>query len=84
MSARVPDWRRRRSEGRPRERPRKISTRYPGAVPCVGICRLDDAGASCTGCGRTLDEVAKWSGATDDYKRAVWRRIAAMRDSGHA
>jgi len=64
--------------------PERFPPGTPVPSPCVGICRLDDAGASCTGCGRTLDEVAKWSGATDDYKRAVWRRIAAMRDSGHA
>ena len=55
--------------------------RFPPGVPvpspCIGICRLDEAGNSCTGCGRTLDEVANWSRASDDYKRAVWRRIAA-------
>jgi predicted Fe-S protein YdhL (DUF1289 family) len=64
--------------------PERFPPGTPVPSPCVGVCRLDEAGACCIGCGRTLDEVAKWSGATDDYKRAVWRRIAAMRDPGHA
>lgn len=45
--------------------------------PCVGICRLDPAGATCLGCGRTLEEIAGWSRGDEAYRRAVWRRIAA-------
>jgi predicted Fe-S protein YdhL (DUF1289 family) len=59
----------------------------PGAQvpsPCVGICRLDAAGATCVGCGRTLAEVAGWSTATEAFKRAVWQRIGAARESGDA
>ena len=51
--------------------------------PCVGICRLTADGASCIGCGRTLDEISAWSSATDAFKRAVWQRIAReRRDAG--
>jgi uncharacterized protein len=28
--------------------------------PCVDVCTLDDANV-CRGCGRTLDEIARWS-----------------------
>jgi mannose-6-phosphate isomerase-like protein (cupin superfamily) len=27
------------------------------ASPCVKICKLDDSGTRCVGCGRTLDEI---------------------------
>jgi predicted Fe-S protein YdhL (DUF1289 family) len=43
--------------------------------PCVSICRMQDG--VCEGCGRTLDEIAEWSTATDDRRRAILARIAA-------
>ena len=45
--------------------------------PCVNICRMKDG--LCEGCGRTLDEIAEWSMATDDRRRAILARIAATR-----
>ena len=43
--------------------------------PCVNICRMK--GGLCEGCGRTLGEIAEWSMATDDRRRAILARIAA-------
>jgi predicted Fe-S protein YdhL (DUF1289 family) len=43
--------------------------------PCVGVCRLDDAGRVCTGCGRTLSEIAEWGGASAERKRAILARL---------
>lgn len=40
--------------------------------PCVSICRVDEASRCCAGCGRTLDEIARWGGMADDEKRSVW------------
>jgi len=40
--------------------------------PCKSICVMHDASSLCTGCGRTLDEIALWSVLDDDDKRAVW------------
>jgi uncharacterized protein len=34
----------------------------PVQSPCREICRLDEAGI-CVGCGRSLGEIAEWSGA---------------------
>lgn len=51
----------------------------PVPSPCVGICRLTPDGATCLGCGRTIDEIAAWSRADDDTRRAIWRRILAAR-----
>lgn len=28
--------------------------------PCVKVCKLDAMGRYCTGCGRTLEQIASW------------------------
>ena len=42
------------------------------ASPCKNVCVMHEASGHCTGCGRTLDEIALWSVLDDDDKRAVW------------
>ncbi|MBW8294445.1 DUF1289 domain-containing protein [Sphingopyxis sp.] len=32
--------------------------------PCREICALDTSANVCTGCGRTLGEIAEWGSAT--------------------
>ncbi|WMW80472.1 DUF1289 domain-containing protein [Undibacterium cyanobacteriorum] len=48
-----------------------------GAVlsPCTKVCKISPATSLCLGCGRTLDEIAAWSRATDEYKLRVWARL---------
>jgi predicted Fe-S protein YdhL (DUF1289 family) len=46
--------------------------------PCVGICTLD-AQSVCTGCGRTLAEIAEWSQASDSRKQLVVERATQRR-----
>jgi predicted Fe-S protein YdhL (DUF1289 family) len=43
--------------------------------PCVNVCRMDAASGLCTGCWRTIDEIAAWSTLDDDGKRQVWQAI---------
>lgn len=38
---------------------------------------MHEASGHCTGCGRTLDEIALWSVLDDDDKRAVWALLPA-------
>jgi predicted Fe-S protein YdhL (DUF1289 family) len=38
--------------------------------PCTGICTLS-AKDICLGCGRTLDEIAEWLGASEARKSAI-------------
>ncbi len=45
--------------------------------PCVSVCEMDEASASCKGCFRTLDEIAVWSILDDEEKHAVWTQIEA-------
>lgn len=40
------------------------------ASPCVNICRLDRKTGWCIGCGRTGDEIARWT-SVDDHERAA-------------
>ena len=43
--------------------------------PCVKVCVIAPAAGLCSGCGRTLDEIARW-GAMSDAERA--RIMAAL------
>ncbi|HGE6115813.1 TPA: DUF1289 domain-containing protein [Vibrio cholerae] len=38
--------------------------------PCVRHCCLDDKDI-CIGCGRTLDEICRWSSATNGEKQEI-------------
>ncbi len=44
--------------------------------PCTGICHIDAAAGWCSGCRRTLDEIAAWSSAPSAVKREVLARLA--------
>ncbi len=41
-----------------------------GTSPCVGVCRLDDAGF-CEGCLRTIEEIGAWAGLDEATRRAI-------------
>ena len=52
--------------------------------PCTNVCRMNADTGYCEGCFRTLDEIARWSGATPEEKRAVRARCDARRARGAA
>jgi hypothetical protein len=57
----------------------------PVASPCVSVCVLDPAGSGvCTGCGRTLDEIAAWVDLTNDERRSVIARLPQRLDAMRA
>ena len=41
--------------------------------PCVKICTLQDD--FCIGCGRSTQEIAEWSKASDKKKRDILERL---------
>ena len=41
--------------------------------PCIKVCRVADG--VCVGCGRTLDEITRWSRMDDDERAAVLARV---------
>lgn len=50
--------------------------------PCVSVCRMDVAQGFCTGCLRTLDEIAGWGSADDAVRRRIWRAIGSRAQNG--
>lgn len=53
--------------------------------PCINVCRMSEDQAVCTGCHRSLFEIANWRGFTDTEKirviAAAQKRRAAAEDS---
>jgi predicted Fe-S protein YdhL (DUF1289 family) len=49
------------------------------ASPCISVCVMDAAGELCTGCFRTLDEIAAWSVLDTSAKRAVLAALPGRR-----
>ncbi|HEX8486752.1 DUF1289 domain-containing protein [Sphingomonas sp.] len=43
------------------------------ASPCTGICTVEDD--RCVGCGRTLDEIVRWTTMGDVARDAVMARL---------
>ena len=50
--------------------------------PCDGTCRIDPASGWCTGCLRTLAEIADWPMLSNKEKRAVLAQLAARKQLG--
>ena len=44
-------------------------------TPCIAICSTSQGDDVCKGCGRTFDEVQRWTEMTPAEKRGTWRRI---------
>jgi len=40
-------------------------------TPCIKICTLDARNGLCLGCGRTIDEIARWGALSDSERRQV-------------
>lgn len=51
----------------------------PGAIatPCRKICVIDPVTSLCEGCGRTLNEIARWMSMTPTERNAVMRELPA-------
>lgn len=45
-------------------------------TPCVKICRMLEGGSLCRGCGRTLDEIARWTNMSPEERRAIMGGLA--------
>lgn len=44
-------------------------------TPCRNLCALDAVRKTCTGCGRTIEEIVHWRGLTDAQRAVVMKRV---------
>ena len=43
----------------------------PIKSPCILVCQLDHKTGFCFGCGRTGDEIMRWTGYSDEQRDAI-------------
>lgn len=48
--------------------------------PCVKICVVHPEAQLCTGCLRTVDEIARWSRMSPEERRAVMAELPSRRE----
>jgi hypothetical protein len=53
-------------------------------TPCINVCVLEAATGLCAGCGRSLDEIARWSTMSADERRRIMARLAELRRAAEA
>jgi predicted Fe-S protein YdhL (DUF1289 family) len=46
-------------------------------TPCVKVCTIDARGGLCLGCGRTLDEIARWAGMSEAERARIMAELPA-------
>lgn len=46
-------------------------------TPCIKICTLDPARSLCLGCGRTIEEIARWGSMSMAERAAVMAQLPA-------
>jgi predicted Fe-S protein YdhL (DUF1289 family) len=52
-------------------------TTPPISTPCKSICIVSGATSRCTGCGRTLKEIASWTRLTEAERLAIMAELPA-------
>src|SRR6185437_4995343 len=48
------------------------------ASPCINVCKLD-RNRLCAGCGRHIDEIARWSSMSDSERSHILQRVLPLR-----
>lgn len=54
------------------------STTEPPLSPCIGTCKID-ADKQCTGCARTLAEIAAWSTMDNSERKRIMEQVLPQR-----
>jgi uncharacterized protein len=49
------------------------------ATPCVKVCTLDARSGLCLGCGRTCDEIARWTAMSAAERARVIGELSVRR-----
>ena len=48
-------------------------------TPCVKVCTLDARRGFCLGCGRTIDEIARWVGMSAEERSHIINELPERR-----
>jgi hypothetical protein len=43
--------------------------------PCTKVCTIDAASRLCMGCGRSLEEIARWGGLSEAQRLEIMRAL---------
>ena len=46
--------------------------------PCIGVCNIDESKEACSNCGRTLDQIAIWTGMTPSERQEIIEELKEM------
>jgi uncharacterized protein len=46
------------------------------STPCIKVCVMDAATGFCSGCGRTLDEIARWGAMSEPERQSIMRALS--------
>ena len=49
------------------------------ASPCTKVCTIDPRSGLCLGCGRTLDEIARWASLAESERKAIMTELPQRR-----
>jgi uncharacterized protein len=47
------------------------------STPCIKICTMDPRAGICAGCGRSLEEIARWGGMTESERLRIMALLPA-------
>lgn len=47
------------------------------STPCIKICTMDPRAGICAGCGRTLEEIARWGGMAESERLRIMELLSA-------
>jgi predicted Fe-S protein YdhL (DUF1289 family) len=49
------------------------------ASPCTKVCTIDPRSRLCLGCGRTLDEIARWTSFSEGERNRIMTELPQRR-----
>jgi uncharacterized protein len=58
---------------------RSAEFKRPIETPCTRVCVIDAGTKLCAGCGRSLDEIARWAAMTDAERQSIMRELPLRR-----
>ena len=48
-------------------------------TPCINVCLIEGGTGLCSGCGRSIEEIANWSKMTDIERRSIMLSLPGRR-----